>query len=69
MQNGTVNKVKLPDGSVHNLPGNRVALVYEEEDDSVNWTIASLTGTVEAISGMTDYYQLNVNSAAITATT
>ena len=69
MQSGTVNKVKLPDGSVHNLPGNRVALVYEEDDESVYWTINNLTGTVEAISGMTDYYQLNVNSSAITPTT
>ena len=69
MQSGTVNKIQLPNGNQYSLPNNKTALVYEEDDDYVNWTIATLTGTVEAIPGMTDYYQLNINTAAITATT
>lgn len=69
MQNGTINKIQLPNGNQYSLPNDKKVFIYEEDDESVNWTIATFTGTVGAIPGETDYYQLNINAAEITPTT
>lgn len=59
----TISKVKLPDGSVHDLAGTKYIYILDNaENSNATFNITDFTGTVTLISGTTDDYLLTIQS-------